>query len=93
MREQRDPEPEERHVNRTLATRTAALLLAVPLALVGCSGEEGDVDADVDLPNVEVSGGDVDGNVDAPDVNVPDVDVDADVEESEDGDSEAGNGG
>ena len=70
-------------------TRLAALLLAAPLALTACSGDEGDVD--VNAPNVDVTPGDVD--VDAPDVDAPDapdVDVDADVEGSEDGDEEAG---
>lgn len=71
----------------------AALLVALPLVLTGCSGDEGDVD--VDAPNVEVTPGDADvdaPDVDAPDVDAPDapdVDVDADVEEQEDGDDEA----
>ena len=70
-------------------TRLAALLLAAPLALAACGGDEGDVD--VEAPNVQVSPGDVD--VDAPDVDAPDapdVDVDADVEDTEDPDTEAG---
>ena len=66
-------------MKRTLATRTAALLLAAPLSLTACSG--GDVD--VEAPNVEVSGGDLDvqtPEVDAPDVNAPDVDADVDAD-------------
>ena len=59
-------------MNRTVRTRTAALLLAVPLSLTACSG--GDVD--VEAPNVDVDGGDID--VQTPEVEVPDVDVDVD---------------
>lgn len=89
---------EEDPVHRS-RTALAAVLLALPIALAGCSGDEGDVD--VNAPDVEVSPGDVDvdaPDVDAPDVDAPDVDapdapdvdVDADVEESEDADGEAG---
>lgn len=71
-------------MKRSLATRTAALLLAVPLSLTACSG--GDIDAEV--PNVDVDGGNVDveaPEIDAPDVDAPDVDaeVDADVDVEE----------
>ena len=64
-----------------IRTPLAALLLALPLVLTGCSGEEGDVD--VEAPAVDVSPGDVDVDApdpDAPDVDAPDVDVDADVD-------------
>ena len=77
----------------------AAIALAIPLLLTGCSG---DGDVDVNAPNVEVTPGDVDvdapevdapdvdaPDVDAPDVDAPDVDVDADVEEEGDADEEA----
>ena len=66
-------------MKRTLRTRTAALLLAVPLALTACSG--GDVDAEA--PNVDVDGGNLDvqtPEVDAPDVDAPDVDADVDAD-------------
>ena len=67
-------------MKRTLKTRTAALLLAVPLSLTACSG--GDVDAEA--PNVDVDGGNLDvqtPEIDAPDVDA-EVDADVDVEES-----------
>ena len=60
-------------MKRTVATRTAALLLAVPLSLTAaCSG--GGVDAEAP----DVVGGDVE--VDAPEGDVPDVDVEAETE-------------
>jgi PBP1b-binding outer membrane lipoprotein LpoB len=52
-----------------MRTRTAAVLLAAPLALMGCS--DGDDAADVDVNTPEV---------DAPDVDAPDVDVDVESE-------------
>ena len=62
-------------MKRTLRTRTAALLLAVPLGLTAaCSG--GDVDAEA--PNVDVEGGNLD--VQTPEVNAPDVDADVDAD-------------
>jgi hypothetical protein len=66
-------------MKRTLATRTATLLLTVPLTVTACSG--GDVDAE--LPSVDVDGGNLD--VETPEVDAPDVDaeVDADVEVDE----------
>ena len=66
-------------------SRTAALLLAAPLALTGCSGE---ADVSAEAPNVNVTPGDVD--VDVPEPDAPDVDVDADVEDPEDADGAAG---
>ena len=71
-------------MKRSTKTRTAALLLAVPLSLTACSG--GDIDAEA--PNVDVDGGNLDvqtPEVDAPDVDAPDVDaeVDADVDVDE----------
>ena len=67
------------------SVRIAAVLLAAPLVLTGCSG---DGDIDVDAPNVQVTPGDVD--VDVPEPDAPDVDVDADVEDPEDADGQAG---
>ena len=78
-------------------TALAAALIALPLALAGCS-DEGDVDVqpgnveatppDVDVDAPDVDAPDVDApDVDAPDVDAPDVDVDADVDNDTDDDA------
>ena len=67
-------------------TALAAALMALPLALAGCS-DDGDVDVqpgnvEVTPPEADVDAPDVDApDVDAPDVDAPDVDADVDVEE------------
>lgn len=72
-------------MKRTARTRTAALLLAVPLSLTAAACSEDDV-PEVEGGNVDVEAPEVDTpDVDVPDAELPDVDADVDVEDGEGG--------